>query len=256
MFGGSIGDKKLERYNMHPLSSIVGDYSIPFKDLQPVRIQSGTNLLRLNNPLNLNLGNYDVPSPKPVYPEIFTLGLGYSSAFPSDPVTTGPGLWYMIHLSAYEADTPEKIKEYLVFLRKIITKHPCGTCRHHGSKYLQMFPPENYIDTKNEEGRLTGMFLHAWMFHNTVNDRLNKEIMPWQTAWDMFGSTDVAVCQKDCGKKSENFQTRNPESSDQTRLSTSYGRSISLVPKRRFGPTVRNDINYIQPVNYFKNRYR
>ncbi len=258
----AIRIKNSGHYNIHPLSSANGNYPITFKDLKPVRSQPGTNLPKRGSSFNTDSGNYNYNDSYStnLYQEETEIRSGYDSTFPADPVSTGPGLWYVIHLSAHEADTPEKIKEYIIFLRIIIAKHPCGKCRHHGSKYLEMFPPENHITTKNRGGIVIGMFFHSWMFHNTVNDRLNKEIMPFQTAWNMFESVDEAVCLGDCGKESEDSHRQSSAASKQVRLSSSpYEPIISLVPKTKFGPVIRNDISnisYLRPTNYYPPRYQ
>ncbi len=246
-----------EYYNTYPINSIVSGGSTYLNNLRPVQIPIRTNVSGTStsfnsyslNPSNLSnmpsFGNNNAHN----YSRETKSVLEYGSSFPSDPVTTGPGLWYLIHLTAHDANTPQRIKEYIPFLRKIVAKHPCGVCRHHGSKYLNMFPPEKHINTKRD-GKLTGMFFHSWMFHNTVNDRLDKKIMPYQTAWDIFDSVDEKVCQKDCGS-AKNSPNSSP---DQVRLSTSsYSSSIGLIPRPRFGPIIRKD-GYSQLPNY-ENQY-
>ena len=268
-----------EYYNTYPINSIVSGGSTYLNNLRPVQIPIRTNVSGTStsfnsyslNPSNLSnmpsFGNNNAHN----YSRETKSVLEYGSSFPSDPVTTGPGLWYLIHLTAHDANTPQRIKEYIPFLRKIVAKHPCGVCRHHGSKYLNMFPPEKHINTKRD-GKLTGMFFHSWMFHNTVNDRLDKKIMPYQTDWDIFDSLDEKVCQKDCGGStssgSRDLNDRVPiqrvngdefkatrsqyqTTPGQVNLST-YGTTISLIPRPKFGPVIRKD-GYPQPVVYWNN---
>ena len=241
MFGNVAEEPKY--HNQYPVSSTGRGSPFYLNNLRPVRIQSRTDFLGIQKPRNLpdsKISNY-LKVENPV--------LEYGTSFPANPITTGPGLWYLIHLSAHDANTPERMKEYMIFLRKIVSKHTCGVCRHHGSKYLDMSPPEGFVDTINAEGRLTGMFFHSWMFHNTVNNRLGKKIMPYQTAWEMFDSVDEKVCQKDCSDdESEVTKSQYPTTPNQVNLST-YGSTISLVPRPRFGPVIRND-GYSRPITY------
>jgi hypothetical protein len=140
-------------------------------------------------------------------------------------IVTGPGIWYILHLAAYEANTPDKIKDFISLLRLIVERHPCHVCREHGSKYLKINPPENYVNTVKDE-RLAGMFVYVWIFHNSVNDRLGKPHVDYNTAWKMFSSIDQAICQADCG---EDLNNRKSIPGD-----------VSLVTKSPFR-SVRND---------------
>ena len=117
----------------------------------------------------------------------------------ANPTVFGPGTWFAIHVYARAADTPQKIKEYILYLRLIVNTLPCGICREHANDYLSKSPPENFIDVKNKEGRLIGMFLHSWMFHNIVNVRLGKAPIKFETAWNMYSDKSNAICTKDCG---------------------------------------------------------
>lgn len=134
--------------------------------------------------------------------------------FSPDPAKTGPGLWYRIHTSAaliaLTGDST-KIDRYIEDLHEIVNTHNCGECRQHGGKFLRENPPQNYRHTRDSEGRLAGMFIHSWIFHNTVNARLGKDQLPYDTCWQMFSQLDNPTCLVSCAipkdKKSTDIPT-------------------------------------------------
>lgn len=205
----------------------------------------------------ISVSNYDLNRPNHNFPgngHISSKGDVSHASYPSNPVVTGPGLWYIIHLTAHDADTPEKIKDYIEFLFKIVTRHPCGECRTEGTKYLQMTPPNNYEKTRDDKGRLNGMFLHSWMFHNNVNQRLGKPTISYRTAWEMFDHTDQPVCPIGCGKSNPQSSVKFEPSSVSSTLSNSpYESDISIIPSmiNSWGtvsyPSTKPQVTYLQP---------
>lgn len=126
----------------------------------------------------------------------------HAKKFPSDPDVFGPGTWFNIHLLGIEATTPEKIRQYIDYIRLVTSRLPCGDCRVHATKYVEMSPPEHFVDIVDSNGKPIGMFKWSWMFHNTVNNRLGKSIVDWDTAYNMYQETDGSegVCPIGCGK--------------------------------------------------------
>ena len=53
------------------------------------------------------------------------------------------------------------------------------------------------IDIANEKLDL-GLFIWAWKFHNAVNSRINKPIMGWDTAYNLYSEKESLVCSKNC----------------------------------------------------------
>ena len=43
-----------------------------------------------------------------------------------------------------------------------------------------------------------GLFVWAWKFHNTVNARLKKPIMSWDTVITLYSELDDKVCSLSC----------------------------------------------------------
>lgn len=123
--------------------------------------------------------------------------------FPSNPDYSGPGLWFVIHLTAIYATTPQSISDYIRQIKLMINNHPCGDCRKHATKYLTIDPPENYVDMKRND-TMIGMFVWSWQFHNVVNTRLDKPIIDFDTAYNMYQSSNIPSCHESCGKNNNN----------------------------------------------------
>jgi len=112
----------------------------------------------------------------------------------SDPKVFGPGLWYSIHITALK--TSEDF--FLDWIVIIVSNIPCLKCKTHAQEYLNKNPPSLYKNSYNESGELIGMFEWSWLFHNSVNSRLNKNILDYPTAYRMYSEASEN-CSLDCG---------------------------------------------------------
>lgn len=132
----------------------------------------------------------------------------------TDPKSFGPGLWLHIHSKARRAITARKMTDFAEDMKTIAEDIKCGECRGHAMKYLEENPIEPYFPMVDPEENNTpiGCFRWAWQFHNTVNARLRKSIVDWETAKALFplpGTTppgeDIGICETDCSsdKKSK-----------------------------------------------------
>ena len=101
------------------------------------------------------------------------------------------GLWIAIHLTGAFATSVERAQYYCDWLRMIIANLPCGDCSNHAADYVALNPPEDAEDC----------FIHSWRFHNAVNKRLNKPIVDYNTAANMYlGGGIKSICTAGCGK--------------------------------------------------------
>ncbi len=114
--------------------------------------------------------------------------------FPSDPKIFGPGLWFNTHIMAMDADTYDKIIQFISYIRFITQKLPCSDCNNHAIKYISINPPENFINLTDKKGKKIGMFKWTWIFHNDVNNRLGKNIIDWDTAYNMYQDDEITIC--------------------------------------------------------------
>lgn len=108
-------------------------------------------------------------------------------SYPSDPKKLG-AIWFTIHIMAKHADTIERKNQFIDYMYLLSAEFPCGKCRLHIQEYLKANPFEPFMNMVNEKGEDIGMFNWSWLFHNTVNIRLNKPYVDWDTAWQMYDS--------------------------------------------------------------------
>lgn len=112
----------------------------------------------------------------------------------SDAKTFGPGMWYTIHVTAIKMGQDT----FLSWIYIIINSIPCLDCRQHAVVYLSEDPPSGYKDVYTTDGEPIGMFKWSWKFHNSVNQRLNKPIIDFDTAYKMYTDESV-LCSEGCG---------------------------------------------------------
>ena len=149
----------------------------------------------------------------------------------SNPKYIGPGVWFIIHLKAYNAITPSSKKEFIEFMELLKIKFPCKKCRKHITKYLNENPIINYWNIYDNYGNDVGMFQYTWMFHNAVNMRLNKPHMDWKTAWNLYSNIGNGICNKHC----------NEDNLNETFIDNSY--ILDLPPKLKLYTQHSNDNN-------------
>ena len=137
----------------------------------------------------------------------------------TDPKYIGPGVWYNIHLKAYEASDDKTIEEFIDYMYLLAMKFPCHKCRSHINKYIEDHPFEDLQNLRNKEGRKIGMFKWSWLFHNAVNTRIHKPLVDWETAWAMY-DRDIEVCSKNCEAVDEVNEVNPDRSNDIQELPT------------------------------------
>ena len=116
----------------------------------------------------------------------------------SDSKIWGPVMWFNIHRVAKEAITKELIEEFINYITVTVNKLPCETCKIHAMKYVEQNHPDMYSKLKDNQGEYNGMFKWTWIFHNAVNSRLNKTIIDYKTAFNMY--EDSGICSDICGE--------------------------------------------------------
>jgi len=130
----------------------------------------------------------------------------------TDPKYIGPGVWNTIHKQAYLAKTPIQQQQFIIFMKSVCYEFPCKVCRGHCTEYIKNNPLEAYLNS-TMDGQPLGLFIWSWKFHNTVNSRLKKPIMGWETAITLYSESDDKVCSLSC---------LEAENEDENNLNLSY----------------------------------
>lgn len=102
-----------------------------------------------------------------------------------DPKIVGPGIWFVIHNKAVHAVTAEKKVKFIDFITELAETFPCTICKEHMTKYIKNHPISSFTNII-DNGRDIGMFKWTWIFHNSVNTRLRKSYMDWNSACNMY----------------------------------------------------------------------
>lgn len=87
--------------------------------------------------------------------------------------------WFLIHFIARNLPAkipPEQriaLKAFVVCLRYLL---PCSICRNHMNEYISGTEIDSYLLTRDS------FFFWTWRFHNEVNKRLGKRVIPLEEA--------------------------------------------------------------------------
>lgn len=119
----------------------------------------------------------------------------------TDPKYVGPGTWDVIHRRSFKARTRKTQLEFIILMKDICDGFPCHVCRGHCKEYIKNHPLEEYLEVMidiNGKRLALGLFVWSWKFHNSVNTRLKKPIMSWETAYNIYSDKENLVCSKNC----------------------------------------------------------
>lgn len=134
-----------------------------------------------------------------------------------DPRYIGPGIWHSLHLAAKNAVSKTKQQHFVTMMKETCRSFPCPVCKGHCTEYITNHPLEEYFDVQvevNGSKLSLGLFLWLWRFHNAVNLRLNKPIMSWDTAYNLYSSDDNLLRDKGCSVPSDEFENRSSSGRD------------------------------------------
>lgn len=109
-----------------------------------------------------------------------------------DPTVFGPGTWEVTHVLALISEQSGQKRDYQfysLFIYRMIHALPCAKCRRHAVRYLD----------RNPVPSTSGIFEWSVNFHNTVNQRLNKRLMPVAEARDLYENTEIVLQNKTTG---------------------------------------------------------
>lgn len=153
----------------------------------------------------------------------------------TDPKYSGPGTWNVIHRLAYKAQTIELQNKFIEEMKEICYGFPCNLCRGHCTEYIKNHPLEEYLGILIEihgENMMLGMFVWAWKFHNAVNKRINKPIMNWDTAFNLYSQTESLICSKQCTEAEDHLPDGLEHENPIPKITISTPRPLKIMSKR------------------------
>jgi hypothetical protein len=150
-----------------------------------------------------------------------------------NPKYVGPGIWFSIHIMAYNAKT-QKEKEFVVKQIRVIQQNfPCQECKSHFWDYLNNHPPEAAAASKADPEAL---FLWTVNFHNAVNFRRGYSQLSFEEAKALYSGEGLYCMKSSCESESDeqNESDDKPVALKSPKRSpnpvNSKSKSISLVP--------------------------
>jgi hypothetical protein len=147
--------------------------------------------VKFHEPLNFDIPNNSVPIEKETGDLNIKLEVNkYTNT--SSPKVWGPPLWFTLHNSASKypmspsAIVREKMKNIIIGLPVLL---PCEVCKEHATAYI-----EKYFDQLDEIcSTRDNLFKFFVDFHNKVNERHDKPLMTYETAYKLYNNGTVNI---------------------------------------------------------------
>jgi len=159
-----------------------------------------------------------------------------------NPKYVGPGIWFSMHIMAYNAKT-SKEKEFVIKQIRIIQQNfPCQECKTHFWDYLNNHPPEATIKGDSE-----ALFLWTVNFHNSVNYRRSYPQLSIEEARTLYSGESLFCMKSNCEEgedvnieEDKPVALKSPKRSQQNNIESKSlkSKSISLVPSDMLGVKV------------------
>jgi len=91
----------------------------------------------------------------------------------------GPGIWFGFHVTSLETRDISTQLNTIRNIKLMLNKLRCLKCRGHAQEYIKLDPPE-----------LSKYRLFEWTidFHNSVNERLGKELWNYNKARKFYSN--------------------------------------------------------------------
>lgn len=157
----------------------------------------------------------------------------------TDPTIIGPGYWNNIHLLgklAVDDRSKNLFKTYMFWLAE---NFPCDRCRVHIRSYLEDNPLSKFYRIYNSQGIDIGYFSYTVIFHNAVNARINKQIVSFAEAYNLYYknsncSSNCALGEDDAEDGGRDGEDENLNQSSMRRFDNKY-----LIPTRGIKANIR-----------------
>lgn len=125
----------------------------------------------------------------------------------------GPGVWFTIHLLAKNATDYNSNIRFVKYMKLLSKNYPCLKCRKHIEKYLLENPINIHKKLYNKDKINIYMFKYTWYFHNDVNSRLNKQLLPFNEVYNMYYNFENYPCNYSCNSDNS-FNSDNSDNNN------------------------------------------
>jgi hypothetical protein len=167
----------------------------------------------------------------------------------ADPLYFGCGLWFSIHLQAFNCFTEFDKKYFIKYINLLTNNIACSDCRKHFAKYVDTHPLDN-CTLMNDTHTIDKNSLFAWTVkcHNEVNKRTFKKKVSLADAHAAFKSLEKNVCEN-CGTHSNNNNKPNTKKKRTNRFSKNHTITQNITPiTQNITPITQNITQNITPI--------
>ena len=126
-----------------------------------------------------------------------------------NPKYLGPGVWWVIHMTAAKANTYSEKIEAKNMIENICRNFFCETCKTHFVAYLKKHPLEDVMNVN------LGLFKWTVDFHNAGNLALKKSTLSLDEAKQLYLGSE-STCKAHCGGDTTELGYENVTVSDQS----------------------------------------
>jgi hypothetical protein len=126
-----------------------------------------------------------------------------------DPKVDGRGIWHIYNIKAIQATTDVLKVRFFEEMTWLSLNYPCEKCRNHMQGYIKDNPFNRYTDV-SWNGKDIGCFKWIHGLHNSVNKKLNKPIMSFESAYNIFDPTNIKPCESGCHDDTDDTKEAAP----------------------------------------------
>jgi hypothetical protein len=87
--------------------------------------------------------------------------------------------WKTMHIEAKLVTNQDQRQRFVDYIKYLYMNFPCGRCRNDIKRYMDRNQIPEVTDDKT-------IFEWSWKFHNDLNKKLNKPIMSWELALELY----------------------------------------------------------------------
>lgn len=161
--------------------------------------------------------------------------MSLSKEFSFNPKTDSAGVWFIIHRMAVLATTDSKKAEFINHITFLSKEFPCEKCRKHIVQFIKDNPFHLYMNVSYASYPDVGMFKWSFNLHNAVNIRLNKKVLDFVTAYNLYKGETITVCSAGCSD-----DEKTPETPKSAPIILDSIQQLTVPPKNNFRVTSAN----------------